>query len=139
FALMRSLGCNAIRLYHTPPPQLLDDALAHDLRVLIDVPWEKHRCFFEDWSAQRDAVDAVRSTAKRFRDHPGIFAISVANEIPHDIVRFFGAARVVHFIVMLVVTVRAYASDCVITYTDYPSTLFLLPRNVDFYCSIVSL
>src|ERR1700759_8676 len=49
FAQLRALGCNAIRLYHRPDVALLDDALDHNLRVLIDVPWEKHRCFFEDW------------------------------------------------------------------------------------------
>src|SRR4051812_41597806 len=48
FAQIRELGANALRLYHPPPRPLLDDALEHDLRVLIDVPWEKHRCFFED-------------------------------------------------------------------------------------------
>src|SRR5436190_1116459 len=48
FAQMRGLGCGAIRLYHAPPREFLDDALAHGIRVLLDVPWEKHRCFFED-------------------------------------------------------------------------------------------
>src|SRR5688572_24212956 len=37
-ANMRSLGCNAIRLYHLPTLALLDAALAHDIRVMIDVP-----------------------------------------------------------------------------------------------------
>src|SRR5687768_1281 len=39
-AQMQALGCNAVRLYHPPSPQFLDDALAHDIRVMIDVPWE---------------------------------------------------------------------------------------------------
>src|SRR3954468_10156558 len=48
FAHMSRLGATAIRLYHLPPPGLLDCALSNDLRVMIDVPWDKHRCFLED-------------------------------------------------------------------------------------------
>src|SRR5258707_1309180 len=50
FVKIRELGANAIRLYHPPSLMMLDDAWSHGLRVLVDVPWEKHRCFFEDWS-----------------------------------------------------------------------------------------
>src|SRR5262245_9299385 len=46
-ARIHALGANVLRTYHTPPPAFLDDALRHDLRVFIDVPWEKHRCFLE--------------------------------------------------------------------------------------------
>src|SRR5215203_3135182 len=63
-AHMRRLGANAIRVYHVPPAGVLDDALEHGLRVMIDVPWEKHRCFFEDWSAQQEALRRVRTTAR---------------------------------------------------------------------------
>src|ERR1041385_7290510 len=50
---MRDLGANCIRLYYPPPTSPLDAALQHGLRVMVDVPWEKHRCFFEDWSSQQ--------------------------------------------------------------------------------------
>jgi O-antigen biosynthesis protein len=139
FAQMRNLGCGAIRLYHAPPREFLDDALAHGIRVLLDVPWEKHRCFFEDWSSQQDAIAAVRKTARQLGTHPGTFAISVANEIPHDIVRFYGARRVEKFIENLVEVVKEEAPDCLATYTNYPSTEFLHPRNLDFYCANVYL
>src|SRR4051794_21582018 len=139
FAHLRSLGCNAIRLYHKPDVALLDDALEHNLRVLIDVPWEKHRCFFEDWDAQEGAIKSVRKTARELGRHPAVFAISVANEIPHDIVRFYGAARVERFIEKLVDTAKKEAPDCLVTYTNYPSTEFLSPRNLDFYCANVYL
>ena len=139
FAHLRQLGANAIRLYHRPDVALLDDALEHDLRVLIDVPWEKHRCFFEDWDAQENAIRQVRKTARELGRHPGVFAISVANEIPHDIVRFYGAERVERFIEKLVDTAKDQAPDCLVTYTNYPSTEFLAPRNLDFYCANVYL
>ena len=46
----------------------LDDALEHGLRVMVDVPWEKHRCFFEDSSSQQDALRRVRETALAILD-----------------------------------------------------------------------
>src|SRR6266566_5966998 len=64
-AHMRDLGANCIRLYHAPPPSFLDDALERGLRVMVDVPWEKHRCFFEDRSSQQDAIKRVRETAQQ--------------------------------------------------------------------------
>jgi len=85
------LGCNAIVSTIAPPLRFLEDALEHNIRVMIDVPWEKHRCFFEDWDAQENALKQVRKTARELGRHPGVFAISVGNEIPHDIVRFYGA------------------------------------------------
>jgi O-antigen biosynthesis protein len=136
---MQRLGCTAIRLYHPPTIDFLDLALQHDIRVMIDVPWEKHRCFFEDWSSQQDAIDRVRHTAQALGRHPGVYAISVANEIPHDIVRFYGTRRVEQFIEHLVETAKAEAPDCLVTYTNYPSTEFLAPRNLDFYCTNVYL
>ena len=134
FAQLKSLGANAIRLYHVPPVELLDAALEFDLRVFVDVPWEKHRCFFEDWSAQADAVAAVRSAARQVGAHPATLAISVANEIPHDVVRFYGADRVAKFIEKLLATVHEESPDCPATYTNYPSTEFLVPRGMDFFC-----
>src|ERR1051326_489145 len=82
---IRDLGANCIRVYQPPPRSLLDLALEQDLRVFVDVPWDKHRCFFEDWSSQEEARLRVRSVAEELKDHPALFAISVANEFPADI------------------------------------------------------
>ena len=98
FAHMRQLGANCLRVYFPPPEWMLDEALAHDLRVFVDVPWEKHRCFFEDWDAQQRARQRVRETAQTLGNHPAVFAISVVNEIPVDVVRFYGHRRVEGFI-----------------------------------------
>ena len=47
FALIRELGANLVRLYHVPPRWLLDLATQLDLRLLIDIPWGKSRCFLD--------------------------------------------------------------------------------------------
>lgn len=134
FKQIRSLGANCLRLYHRPPLWVLDEALEQDLRVFVDVPWDKHRCFFEDWSAQRAARDEVRRTAGELGDHPALFAISVANEIPSDIVRFYGRDRVARFVDMLIDTAKQAAPDCPVTFANYPSTEFLRPVAGDFVC-----
>src|SRR5688572_694904 len=140
---LRRLGANAVRLYHSPPAWFLDEALGHGLRVLIDVPWEKHRCFFEERRAQREALAAVRTAAAELGNHPGAFAISVGNEIPHDVVRFYGGRRVGRFVNDLLAAAKDEAPDCLVTYTNYPSTEFLAdyldPHRLDFACANVYL
>src|SRR5262245_25591472 len=37
------LGANTVRVYHVPPRSLLDTAHSFQLKVLVDVPWSKHR------------------------------------------------------------------------------------------------
>jgi glycosyltransferase involved in cell wall biosynthesis len=134
FAHMRTLGANTIRIYFPPPPWLLDEALAASLRVFIDIPWEKHRCFFEDWYAMERARDRVRQTAREVGNHPAVFAISVVNEFPADIVRFQGRRRVERFVEELLGIVKEEAPDCLATFVNFPTTEFLEVQGCDFAC-----
>lgn len=134
FAQIREVGANCIRLYHVPTPALLDAALDNGLRVFVDVPWEKHRCFFEDWAAMHEARERVRTAARDLGKHAALFAISVANEIPSDIVRFYGHRRVGRFVEELIDAVKQESPDCLTTFANYPSTEFLQPDAGDFVC-----
>ena len=134
FAHIRELGGNAIRVYHVPPRWLLDAALEHDLRVFIDVPWEKHRCFFEDWDSQQEARRRIRDTARALGNHPATFAISVANEFPTNIARFYGKTKLERFISELFDVVKQESPECPVTFANYPPTEFLEPRGRDFVC-----
>jgi glycosyltransferase involved in cell wall biosynthesis len=129
---IRGLGTNVVRLYHTPPVWFLDEAEAHGLKVFVDVPWQKHRCFFEDWSSREDARRAVLEAAEKCGNHPATFALSVANEIPKDIARFYGAKKIERFLEELLDTARQQAPRCLMTYTNYPSTEYLSLPSVDF-------
>ena len=133
-AHIRHLGANTIRIYFPPPPWFLDEARIHGLYVFIDVPWEKHRCFFEDWDAMERARDRVRRTARDFGNHPAVLAISVANEFPVDVVRFQGRRRVEHFIEELLMIAKDEAPDCLVTFVSFPTTEFLEVRGCDFTC-----
>jgi O-antigen biosynthesis protein len=134
FRHMRQLGANTIRLYSVPSPETLDQLLNHELRALIDVPWEKHRCFFEDWGAKESARAQIRKTAKLAASHPAVLAISVVNEIPNDVVRYHGHEPLEQFIEELADSVKQIAPDCLTTFANYPTTEFLQPAGFDFCC-----
>jgi beta-galactosidase/beta-glucuronidase len=107
FQQITELGANVLRVYYAPPKWFLDLALSHGLRVLVDVPWNKHLCFLDAEDTRNEAIEAVRKAALSCAGHAAIFAISVVNEIPPDIVRWSGGAAVAKFIEELVDVVSA--------------------------------
>lgn len=134
FAQMRELGANLVRVYTVPPSWLLDLAGTHGLRVWVDVPWNQHTRFV-DRPDQRATVRAtVRRAAAACGRHPALFALSVANELPADVVRWSGAAATEAFLDELVAVVKEQAPDCLCTFSNFPTTEFLRARTVDFVC-----
>ncbi len=134
FQHLRELGANVLRVYYVPPNWLLDLAAEHDLKLLVDVPWPKHVCFLESFDVQEGARKAVRDAVRHCKDHPAIFAYSVVNEIPAEIVRWSGAVRVAGFIDELIAKAKTIDADCLCTFASFPPTEFLLCRNLDFVC-----
>jgi GT2 family glycosyltransferase len=132
-AQLRALGANTIRLYHAPPRSLLDAAQAHGLKVLVDVPWSKHRCFLDDEGDRETGRRAVRETVRACAGHPAVFAYSVANEIPPDVARWSDHRKVEAFIEELVAIARAEDPEALVTFASFPPTEYLHPRTVDFY------
>jgi glycosyltransferase involved in cell wall biosynthesis len=131
-AHMKQLGANTARLYFVPSAEVLDEFLRQDVRVFLDIPWEKHRCFFEDWATRESARLQVRQAAEIAANHPAVLAISVVNEVPNDIVRFYGNRDIESFIAELGDSVKQIAPDCLTTFANYPTTEFLQPENFDF-------
>ena len=66
--------------------------------------------------------------------HPAVFAYSVVNEIPADIVRWSGAAAVQDFIDQLVSEAKGVDPECLCTFTSFPPTEFLQAESIDFVC-----
>ena len=128
------LGANVLRVYYVPPKWFLDLALAHDLYILVDVPWNKHLCFLDAPDTREEALEAVRNAARACAGHPAVFAISVVNEIPPDIVRWSGGKEISTFIEELVEVVKSVDPECLCTFGSYPPTEYLRAPNVDFYC-----
>src|SRR6516162_6787196 len=128
---IRELGANVIRVYNIPPRWLLDMADSRDLKVLVDIPWNKHLSF-DSQERRAEAREAVRNAVSACSRHPAVFAFSIANEVPADIVRWTGAKVAADFIDELVFEARRVDPECLCTYTNFPPTEFLRPRAVDF-------
>jgi GT2 family glycosyltransferase len=132
-AQVHELGANALRLYHVPPRWFLDMAEARGLKLLVDIPWNRHLCFDSE-IRRAEARDAVRRAVYACAGHPAVFAFSVANEIPSDIVRWAGPRAVTRFIDELVGEAKRADPDCLCTFTNFPPTEFLQPDSPDFAC-----
>ena len=134
FAQIRELGANLIRVYHVPAKWFLDLASKHQLAVLVDIPWNKHLCFLDSPDRRAEAREAVRRAVFACARHPAVFAFSVVNEIPPDILRWSGARAVARLIDDLVQEAKRADPECLCTFTSYPPTEYLSPQSVDFLC-----
>ncbi|HWX19994.1 MAG TPA: glycosyltransferase [Candidatus Binatia bacterium] len=134
FAQIQALGANLVRIYAVPAKWFLDLAAEHQLKVLIDIPWPQHLCFLDSPAHREEARQAVRHAALACARHPAVFALSVANEIPPDVVRWSGAKAVSDFLDDLIHEAKRTDPDCLCTFTNYPPTEFLRSQSADFVC-----
>ncbi len=134
FSQIRDAGANLVRVYHTPPRWFLDLAQQHDLKVFIDIPWDQKSCFLDSASKQAEVRQTVCRAVTACARHPAVFAFSVVNEIPPDIVRWSSAKAITRFIDELIHEAKRIDPECLYTFTNFPSTEFLRPREVDFVC-----
>src|SRR2546425_8588597 len=134
FAQLRSLGANLARIYYVPPRWFLDLAAEHEVKLLIDIPWPKHLCFLDSAQSQAHARQFVAQAVASCKGSPAVFAYSVVNEIPAEIVRWSGLGRVSQFIDDLVEEAKSIDPDALCTFTSFPPTEFLHPQSIDFVC-----
>lgn len=130
----RELGANTLRIYQVPPRWFLDLAAENGLRLLIDIPWPHHLCFLDRLDLQREAINTVTQAVSVCRGHPAVFAYSVANEIPGEIVRWQGARRTAAFVDRLIAAGRDLDPEALFTWASYPPTEYLQTQNADFLC-----
>ena len=134
FSQIQQLGANLLRVYFVPPGWFLDMAEAHQLRLLVDIPWNKHLCFLDSEKTRSEARVAVAKAAGACGSHPAVFALSLVNEIPPDIVRWSGAAAVADFIDELACLAKKADPQCLCTFGNFPPTEYLRPKEIDFHC-----
>ena len=134
FEQARELGANCLRIYDVPPNWFMDLATEMGLRLFVDVSWPKNLEFIHDQRISEQAREAVRDAAERCGNHPAVFAISVVNEIPPDLVRFCGREPIENFIDELVRIARTTAPQCLFTFANFPTTEYIRPREIDFVC-----
>jgi len=133
FGLMREMGVNVLRVYHTPPRWFLDLAQNFRLRVMVTIPWHKRVLFLDE----REAVETIRQNvakaAQANAGHPAMLGFFIDNEIPPDLVRWYGARRMEEFLNSLVRIVKKNDPGALAAYANFPPTEYLLPSEVDFY------
>src|SRR5205814_7601288 len=83
---------------------------------------------------KEETRDTVRRGVEACQGHPAVFAYSVVNEIPAEIVRWSGVRAMTDFIEDLVEVAKAVDPDGLCTFTSFPPTEFLHPQNTDFVC-----
>jgi glycosyltransferase involved in cell wall biosynthesis len=134
FALMTEFGINSVRTYTVPPLHLLDIAQKYNLKVLVGLPWEQHITFLDEPQRVRDIENRIRENVQKFAGHPAILAYTLGNEIPAQIVRWYGKKRIEKFIKRLYRAGKETDSEALFTYVNYPTTEYLDLSFTDFDC-----
>lgn len=134
FALMRAAGFNSLRTYDLPPLWLLDLAATHNLRVLVGLPWPQHITVADSRAGRRQIVRSIAAGVQACARHPAILAYCVGNEIPTQIVRWYGKRRTERFIHDLYNAAKDSDPDGLVTYANYPPTEYLELPFLDLHC-----
>src|SRR4029077_3666359 len=117
--LMAELGANTLRTFTVPPRWLLDRAAEHGLRVLVTIPWAEHICFLDRKDVVAEIRGTVRAAAENLGGHAALLGLLVGNEIPPDIVRWYGPERVREFLGSLVEEIKQRAPGTLVSYGNF--------------------
>jgi O-antigen biosynthesis protein len=136
-AAMREIGFNVVRTYTLPTDDILKLAAEQGMRVLPDV-------FYPDWryllggsrrqqrQVAREARRQVRDAVRRLAGNPTVLALSLGNEVPADVLRWYGTEVVAGTIRDLVEIVRDEEPEQLVTYANYPTAEYLPLESLDF-------
>ncbi len=137
FSAIRQAGFSVVRTYTPPPEDVISVAAEANLRLLSDV-------FYPDWRyllgssrracrrVARQARAEVRAAAHRLSGCETVLALSLGNEIPADVVRWFGTRTIAGAIEELSEEVRDEDPDLLVTYANYPTAEYLPLPSLDF-------
>jgi len=132
FGLLRQLGANTVRVYHVPPPWLCDLAASFGLRLMVGIPWAQHVRFLDSREDRDEIRGRVRDAASALKSVPNLLALMIGNELPPQVVRWYGPSRVEAFLQEL--TEEAHATDphALVSYANFPMTEYLELNFLDF-------
>jgi glycosyltransferase involved in cell wall biosynthesis len=134
FRMMADAGINTVRVFTVPPVWLLDLAAAAGLRILVGIPWSQHVTFLDDRQLQADIRASVLAGVRSLERHPAILAYLIGNEIPPDMIRWHGPARVRDFLQAIADDVRKWHPHGLVSYANFPSSEYLPVDFADFVC-----
>lgn len=134
FRMMAQHGINCIRTYTVPPEYLLTIALKHDLKVMVGLPWEQHITFLDSADRQKDIIRRVQEGVWTCKQHPAVLCFAIGNEIPANIVRWYGKEKIECFLKQLYQAAKAVDPESLVTYVNFPTTEYLDLDFLDFDC-----
>ena len=134
FDRMVANNINTVRVYTPPPVWLLDAAFKVGLRVMVGLPWEQHITFLDDKKVGVKIIQQIQQKVKEYAGHPAILCYAVGNEIPSNIVRWYGAKKVEAFIKRLYLAVKKEDPGSLVTYVNFPPTEYLQLPFLDLFC-----
>ncbi len=132
FTRIAAAGFRALRLFDMPGQALLDAAMKHGLWVFGGLKWAGGMDFIREPRHLSGARVSLAEALRKTRHHPALAGVYVGNEIPTDVVRWIGPAKVREVIESLIDLGRSLAPELLFAYGNYPSTEFLEPENADF-------
>lgn len=139
FAAIAATGLNVVRIYTTPPVDLLDAAREAGLRLLVGI-------HYDDWrmlpppgrKGNRQVLEAgrraVAEAMERCAGRPEVLAIAVGNEVPADLIRLYGVRSVEAVLSALIEEVHHADPGMLATYVNFPTTEFLEVAGQDLVC-----
>jgi hypothetical protein len=135
FALMTQMGVNVVRCYVPPPPWLLEEAIRHNLRLMVGIPWPFHMAFLDSPAMTADIRTSIRKGVEALRPYgDAILAYSLGNEVRADIARWYGPRVVSKFLHELYDIGKQADPAGLFTYSNYPTTEYLDLSFLDFVC-----
>lgn len=137
FTAIREAGFTVVRTYTAPPEDVLELAGAFGLKILAGLFWPDWRYLSGRGrrDARRVAAEArteVAAQARRLAGRSEILALSLGNEVPADVLRWYGTRRVAALLDQLVDEVRRHDPEVLVTYANYPTAEYLPLPGVDF-------
>ena len=132
FALMVEIGVNCFRTFTVPPKWLLERAASHGLRVIVGIPWAQHISFLDSTQTQTEIRQTIARSVTTCERHPAVFAYLVGNEIPPEIIRWYGTERIRSFLASLVDCTKDIDPRALVSYANFPSTEYLETDFLDF-------
>lgn len=132
FPRIRRAGFNSIRVYTLPGRELLDAAGNNDLLVIPSHAWANGCDFIREPDIFHEARASLVSWLAQYHDHPALGALLVGNEIPTDMARWMGPAKVRALLDELILAAKKSAPALPIAYSNFPTTEYLEPLAADF-------
>jgi len=132
FPRIAEAGFNAVRIYSLPDQEMLDLAVVSRLHLIPTLPWA-HGCdFIADESILENARERLTSWLADHREHEGLGALLIGNEIPTDMARWMGADKVCRALDSLILSAKKISPNLPVAYASFPTTEYLEPQHADF-------